>query len=179
MPGGEVMAEEAKWYIVHTYSGYENKVASNLEKTIENRGLRDLIQEIFVPMETVTEIKDNQKREVERKVFPGYVLIKMVLTDETWYVVRNIRGCTGFVGPSSKPSPLTEEEVKRLGVDKNTIEVNYDVGDRVVIVDGPLEDNVGTVEELDTANDYVRVNVMMFGRNTPVELDLSQVQLSD
>lgn len=177
--GGEVMAEEAKWYIVHTYSGYENKVASNLEKTIENRGLRDLIQEIFVPMETVTEIKDNQKREVERKVFPGYVLIKMVLTDETWYVVRNIRGCTGFVGPSSKPSPLTEEEVKRLGVDKNTIEVNYDVGDRVVIVDGPLEDNVGTVEELDTANDYVRVNVMMFGRNTPVELDLSQVQLSD
>lgn len=173
------MAEEAKWYIVHTYSGYESKVASNLEKTIENRGLRDLIQEIFVPMETVTEIKDNQKREVERKVFPGYVLIKMVLTDETWYVVRNIRGCTGFVGPSSKPSPLTEEEVKRLGVDKNTIEVNYDVGDRVVIVDGPLEDNVGTVEELDTANDYVRVNVMMFGRNTPVELDLSQVQLSD
>ncbi len=173
------MAEEAKWYIVHTYSGYENKVASNLEKTIENRGLRDFIQEIFVPMETVTEIKDNQKREVERKVFPGYVLIKMVLTDETWYVVRNIRGCTGFVGPSSKPSPLTEEEVKRLGVDKNTIEVNYDVGDRVVIVDGPLEDNVGTVEELDTANDYVRVNVMMFGRNTPVELDLSQVQLSD
>lgn len=173
------MAEEAKWYIVHTYSGYENKVASNLEKTIENRGLRDLIQEIFVPMETVTEIKDNQKREVERKVFPGYVLIKMVLTDETWYVVRNIRGCTGFVGPSSKPSPLTEEEVKRLGVEKTTIEVNYDVGDRVIIVDGPLEDNVGTVEELDTANDYVRVNVMMFGRNTPVELDLSQVQLAD
>lgn len=173
------MAEEAKWYIVHTYSGYENKVASNLEKTIENRGLRDLIQEIFVPMETVTEIKDNQKREVERKVFPGYVLIKMVLTDETWYVVRNIRGCTGFVGPSSKPSPLTEEEVKRLGVEKNSVEVNYGVGDRVVIIDGPLEDNVGTVEELDTANDYVRVNVMMFGRNTPVELDLSQVQLSD
>lgn len=173
------MAEEAKWYIVHTYSGYENKVASNLEKTIENRGLRDLIQEIFVPMETVTEIKDNQKREVERKVFPGYVLIKMVLTDETWYVVRNIRGCTGFVGPSSKPSPLTEEEVKRLGVEKNSVEVNYGVGDRVIIIDGPLEDNVGTVEELDTANDYVRVNVMMFGRNTPVELDLSQVQLAD
>ncbi len=173
------MAEEAKWYIVHTYSGYENKVASNLEKTVENRGLRDLIQETFVPMETVTEIKDNQKREVERKVFPGYVLVKMILTDDTWYVVRNIRGCTGFVGPSSKPSPLTAEEVKRLGVEKNTIEVNYGVGDRVVIIDGPLEDNVGTVEELDTANDYVRVNVMMFGRNTPVELDLSQVQLAD
>lgn len=173
------MAEEAKWYIVHTYSGYENKVASNLEKTVENRGLRDLIQETFVPMETVTEIKDNQKREVERKVFPGYVLVKMILTDDTWYVVRNIRGCTGFVGPLSKPSPLTAEEVKRLGVEKNTIEVNYGVGDRVVIIDGPLEDNVGTVEELDTANDYVRVNVMMFGRNTPVELDLSQVQLAD
>ncbi len=173
------MAEEAKWYIVHTYSGYENKVASNLEKTVENRGLRDLIQETFVPMETVTEIKDNQKREVERKVFPGYVLVKMILTDDTWYVVRNIRGCTGFVGPSSKPSPLTAEEIKRLGVEKNTIEVNYGVGDRVVIIDGPLEDNVGTVEELDTANDYVRVNVMMFGRNTPVELDLSQVQLAD
>ncbi len=103
----------------------------------------------------------------------------MILTDDTWYVVRNIRGCTGFVGPSSKPSPLTAEEVKRLGVEKNTIEVNYGVGDRVVIIDGPLEDNVGTVEELDTANDYVRVNVMMFGRNTPVELDLSQVQLAD
>lgn len=173
------MPEEAKWYIVHTYSGYENKVASNLEKTVENRGLRDLIQEVFVPTETVTEIKDNKKRDVERKIFPGYVIIKMVLTDETWYIVRNIRGCTGFVGPSSKPVPLTDEEVKRLGVEKNTVEVSYNIGDRVIIMDGPLEDSVGTVEELDTENNYVRVLVSMFGRNTPVELELSQVELMD
>ena len=164
---------------MHTYSGYENKVASNLEKTVENRGLRDLIQEVFVPTETVTEIKDNKKRDVERKIFPGYVIIKMVLTDETWYIVRNIRGCTGFVGPSSKPIPLTDEEVKRLGVEKNIVEVSYNVGDNVVIIDGPLEDSVGTVEELDTENNYVRVLVSMFGRNTPVELELSQVELMD
>ena len=173
------MPEEAKWYIVHTYSGYENKVASNLEKTVENRGLRDLIQEVFVPTETVTEIKDNKKRDVERKIFPGYVIIKMVLTDETWYIVRNIRGCTGFVGPSSKPIPLTDEEVKRLGVEKNIVEVSYNVGDKVIIIDGPLEDSDGTVEELDTENNYVRVLVNMFGRNTPVELELSQVELLD
>ena len=173
------MPEEAKWYIVHTYSGYENKVASNLEKTVENRGLRDLIQEVFVPTETVTEIKDNKKRDVERKIFPGYVIIKMVLTDETWYIVRTIRGCTGFVGPSSKPIPLTDEEVKRLGVEKNIVEVSYNVGDKVIIIDGPLEDSVGTVEELDTENNYVRVLVNMFGRNTPVELELSQVELLD
>lgn len=173
------MPEEAKWYIVHTYSGYENKVASNLEKTVENRGLRDLIQEVFVPTETVTEIKDNKKRAVERKIFPGYVIIKMVLTDDTWYIVRNIRGCTGFVGPSSKPVPLTDEEVKRLGVEKNTVEVFYNIGDRVIIIDGPLEDSVGTVEELDTENNYVRVLVDMFGRRTPVELELSQVELMD
>ena len=173
------MPEEAKWYIVHTYSGYENKVASNLEKTVENRGLRDLIQEVFVPTETVTEIKDNKKRDVERKIFPGYVIIKMVLTDETWYIVRNIRGCTGFVGPSSKPIPLPDEEVKRLGVEKNIVEVSYNVGDKVIIIDGPLEDSVGTVEELDTENNYVRVLVNMFGRNTPVELELSQVELLD
>ena len=173
------MPEEAKWYIVHTYSGYENKVASNLEKTVENRGLRDLIQEVFVPTETVTEIKDNKKRDVERKIFPGYVIIKMVLTDETWYIVRNIRGCTGFVGPSSKPIPLTDEEVKRLGVEKNIVEVSYNVGDKVIIIDGPLEDSVGTVEERDTENNYVRVLVNMFGRNTPVELELSQVELLD
>ncbi len=173
------MPEEAKWYIVHTYSGYENKVASNLEKTIENRGLRDLIQEVYVPTETVTEIKDNKKRDVERKVFPGYVIIKMVMTDDTWYVVRNIRGCTGFVGPSSKPIPLTDAEVKRLGVEKNTVEVSYSVGEQVVIIDGPLEDSVGTVEELDTQNNYVKVLVNMFGRYTPVELELSQVELLD
>ena len=173
------MPQEAKWYIVHTYSGYENKVASNLEKTIENHGLRDLIQEVYVPTETVTEIKDNKKRDVERKVFPGYVIIKMVMTDDTWYVVRNIRGCTGFVGPSSKPIPLSEAEVKKLGIGKKSVEVSYNVGDQVVIIDGPLEDSVGTVEELDTQNDYVTVLVNMFGRNTPVELELAQVELLD
>ncbi len=174
------MPEEAKWYIVHTYSGYENKVASNLEKTVENRGLRDLIQQVFVPTETVTEIKDNKKRDVERKVFPGYVIIKMVLTDETWYIVRNIRGCTGFVGASSnKPLPLTDAEVKRLGVEKKTVEVSYNIGDTVTIIDGPLENSVGTVDELDTENNYVRVLVNMFGRNTPVELELSQIEIVD
>ncbi len=128
------MPEEAKWYVVHTYSGYENKVASNLEKTVENRQLHDLIQQVLVPTETVTEIKDDKEREVERKIFPGYVLVKMILTDESWYVVRNIRGCTGFVGPSSKPIPLTDEEVARLGVEKKEIEVSYGVGDSVKII---------------------------------------------
>lgn len=170
------MPEEARWYVVHTYSGYENKVASNLEKTVENRQLHDLIQQILVPTETVTEIKDDKKRDVERKIFPGYVLVKMILTDESWYVVRNIRGCTGFVGPSSKPIPLTDEEVARLGVEKKEIEVSYDVGDSVQIIDGPLEGFVGVVEEVDKEKNRVRVTVSMFGRETPVELELHQAQ---
>lgn len=170
------MPEEAKWYVVHTYSGYENKVASNLEKTVENRQIHDLIQEISVPTETVTEIKDNKKRDVERKIFPGYVLVKMLLTDESWYVVRNIRGCTGFVGPSSKPIPLTDEEVAKLGVEKKEIEVSYSVGNSVHIIDGPLDGFVGIVEEVDIDKNRVRVTVSMFGRETPVELELDQVE---
>jgi len=170
------MPEEAKWYVVHTYSGYENKVASNLEKTVENRQIHDLIQEISVPTETVTELKDNKKRDVERKIFPGYVLVKMLLTDESWYVVRNIRGCTGFVGPSSKPIPLTDEEVAKLGVEKKEIEVSYSVGNSVHIIDGPLDGFVGTVEEVDIDKNSVRVIVSMFGRETPVELELDQVE---
>lgn len=170
------MPEEAKWYVVHTYSGYENKVASNLEKTVENRQIHDLIQEIRVPTETVTEIKDNKRRDVERKIFPGYVLVKMLLTDESWYVVRNIRGCTGFVGPSSKPIPLTDQEVAKLGVEKREIEVSYSVGNSVHIIDGPLEGFVGTVEEVDIDKNRVRVTVSMFGRETPVELELDQVE---
>ncbi len=170
------MPEEAKWYVVHTYSGYENKVASNLEKTVENRHMQDLIQEVCVPTELVTEIKDNKKREVERKIFPGYVLVKMVLTDESWYIVRNIRGCTGFVGPSSKPIPLSEEEIARLGVEKREIEVSYGVGDTVNIIDGPLEGFTGIVEELDAEKNCVRVTVSMFGRETPVELELDQAE---
>lgn len=170
---------EACWYVVHTYSGYENKVASNLEKTVENRNLQDLITEVRVPTETVTEIKDNKTREVERKIFPGYVLVKMVLTDESWYVVRNIRGCTGFVGPSSDPIPLTDAEVAALGVETKQVEVSYGVGDSVQIIDGPLEGFVGIVEEIDTEKNRVRVTVSMFGRETPVELELDQAEMVD
>lgn len=169
------MPEEAQWYVVHTYSGYENKVASNLEKTVENRQLHDLIQQVLVPTETVTEVKDDKEREVERKIFPSYVLVKMILTDESWYVVRNIRGCTGFVGPSSKPIPLTKEEVARLGVEKKEVEVSYAVGDSVKILDGPFEGFVGIVEDVDKEKKRVRVTVSMFGRETPVELELRQV----
>ncbi len=171
------MSEEAKWYVVHTYSGYENKVATNLETIVENRRLQDWIQEIRVPTETVTEIKDNQKREVERKIFPGYVLVKMVMSDESWYVVRNTRGCTGFVGPGGKPIPLTEQEVAALGVEKHEIEINYAVGDTVKIIDGPLENFTGNVEEIDLDKNKVRVVVSMFGRETPVELELDQAEL--
>ena len=171
------MAEDAKWYVVHTYSGYENKVASNLEKTVENRQLQELIQEIRVPTEQVTEITDDGRRkEVERKIFPGYVIVKMIMTDESWYAVRNIRGCTGFVGPSSKPIPLTEAEVARLGIDKREFEVSYQVGDSVNIIDGPLEGFIGVVEELDPEKNRVRVTVSMFGRDTPVELELDQAE---
>lgn len=171
------MAEDAKWYVVHTYSGYENKVASNLEKTVENRQMQDLIQEIRVPTEQVTEItEDGRRKEVERKIFPGYVIVKMIMTDESWYAVRNIRGCTGFVGPSSKPIPLTDSEVARLGIDKREFEVSYQVGDSVNIIDGPLEGFVGVVEEMDPEKNRVRVTVSMFGRDTPVELELDQAE---
>ena len=171
------MADEAKWYVVHTYSGYENKVATNLEKIVENRKLHDWIHEIRVPTETVTEIKDNKKREVYRKIFTGYLLVKMVMTDDSWYVVRNTRGCTGFVGPNGKPIPLTEEEVNALGVEKREIEVNYAAGDTVRIVDGPLENFTGVVDELDLEKNKVRVTISMFGRETPVELELDQAEL--
>ena len=167
---------EARWYVVHTYSGYENKVASNLETTVENRNLGHLIQEIRVPTEKVTEIKDNKSREVERKVFPGYVIVKMIMNDDSWYIVRNIRGCTGFVGPSSKPVPLTDEEVERLGVEIKNVEGDYNVGDSVRIIDGPFDDSVGIVDELNKEKNSVRVIIHMFGRETPVELELHQVE---
>lgn len=171
------MSGEAKWYVVHTYSGYENKVASNLMTTVENRNLQDMILEVKVPTEIVTEIKDDKTKEVERKLYPGYVFVKMVYTDETWYIVRNIRGCTGFVGPSSKPIPLTEAEVYRMGVETRVVEVSYKVGDSVRIIDGPLEDFIGVVDELNVEKEYVRVIVSMFGRETPVELELNQAEL--
>ena len=167
---------EAKWYVVHTYSGYENKVASTLETTVENRGMKDLIQEIRVPVEKVTEVRDGKTKEVERKIFPGYVIVKMVMNDDSWYVVRNIRGCTGFVGPSSKPVPLSDEEVERLGVETKTVEVNYEVGDSVRIIDSPFEDSIGIVENIDLQNNSVRVIIHLFGRETPVELELGQVE---
>lgn len=168
------MAEEAKWYVVHTYSGYENKVAGNIEKTAENRGMQDLVPEVRVPTEKVTEVRDDKTREVERKVFPCYVLVKMVMTDETWYIVRNTRGVTGFVGPASKPIPLTDEEVTRMGVEIVSVEVDYEVGDSVRIVDGPLKDFIGVVDEIHPADDMVKVTVSMFGREAPVELSLRQ-----
>ena len=171
------MSDEAKWYVVHTYSGYENKVASNLEKTVENRQLQDLIYEIRVPTEKVLEVGSNGKtKEVERKIFPGYVIVKMIMTDESWYAVRNIRGCTGFVGPSSKPIPLTDEEVERLGVETRNVEVSYQVGDNVQITDGPLEGFIGMVDEIDLEKNRIRVTVSMFGRETPVDLELDQAE---
>ena len=167
----------ARWYVVHTYSGYENKVAQNLEKLVENRNLQSLICEVKVPTELVVEQKEDQQKEVERKLFPGYVLVKMEMTDDSWYVVRNIRGVTGFVGPGSKPVPLSPREVENLGVEKRSFKVDYKVGDSVSIKEGPLKDFVGTVEELDAEANLVKVKVSMFGRETPVELELSQVQL--
>ena len=171
--------DEARWYVIHTYSGYENKVASNLEKLVENRGMHDLIQEIRVPTETVVEVKDNKQKEVVRKVFPGYVLVKMVMTDDSWYVVRNIHGCTGFVGPASKPVPLTDSEVEALGVEVRSVEVSYGIGDTVKIIDGPLTGFVGNVDELDVEKNHVKVTISMFGRETPVELEIDQVEVLD
>ena len=170
------MADNAKWYVVHTYSGYENTVAASIEKAVENRGLRDLIQEVSIPLETVTEITDNGPKTVERKVFPGYVLVKMVMTDETWHLVRNVRGATGFVGSGNKAIPLSDEEIAALGVEKREVVVGYAVGDNVRITDGALESYLGTVDEIDMEREKVRIVVSMFGRETPVELDLDQVE---
>ncbi len=171
------MDEQSKWYVVHTFSGYENKVATNLEKIVENRNLHDWIQEVKIPTETVIELgKDGQRKEVERKIFPGYVLVKMVLTDDSWFVVRNVRGCTGFVGPNGVPVPLTEKEIIALGVEKKEIVVNFKVGDTVKIIDGPLENFSGVVEEIDVDKNLVRLTVSMFGRETSTEVELDQVE---
>lgn len=170
------MAEEAKWYVVHTYSGYENKVKANIEKSVENRGISDLIQSVEVPMEDVAEEKDGAQKIVKRKVFPGYVVIKMVMNDESWFVVRNTRGVTGFVGPGSKPVPLTDEEVEALGVDTNEIVINFSVGDSVKIVKGPFANQIGIVDEIDFSTGKVSVSVVMFGRKTVLELDCTQLE---
>ena len=170
------MAEEAKWYVAHTYSGYENKVKEDLEKTVENRGLQDMILEISYPTEEVVEMKDGKRKVVTRKMLPGYVMIKMIMNDKTWNVVRNTRGVTGFVGPGSKPVPLTDEEVTKLGVEYIPIELDLSVGESVRVVSGPLENFIGTVEALDPERQKVKLTVSIFNRDTPVELDYIQVQ---
>lgn len=173
------MEDQARWYVVHTFSGYENKVATNLEKIVENRHLQDWIHEVRIPVETETVIKDGQAKEVEHKIFPSYVLVKMVMNDDSWFVVRNVRGCTGFVGPNGKPVPLTDAEVAALGVEKKEVTVDYSVGDTVRIVAGQLENFSGRVESIDRDKNTVCVTVSMFGRETPVELELNQVKLMD
>ena len=172
------MAEAAKWYVVHTYSGYENTVKTTIEKTVENRSLQDIIYQVAIPMETVTEITDNGPKTYDRKVFPGYVLVKMVMTDDAWYIIKNVRGVTGFVtSGSDKPTPLTDDEVYQLGMEKREIVVGYKVGDTFAIIDGPLSGFNGVVEELDVEKNKVRVTVSMFGREMPVELELDQAEL--
>jgi transcription termination/antitermination protein NusG len=170
------MSEDVKWYVVHTYSGYENKVKANLEKIGENRNMQEHILDIVVPMEEQIEIKDGKKKATLKKVFPGYVLIKMVMSDESWYIIRNTRGVTGFVGPGSKPVPLTDDEVKVMGVEEFAPTVDYAVGDNVRVTSGPLENFIGIVEEINMEKKKVRVMVSMFGRETPVELELLQIQ---
>ena len=170
------MAEEAKWYVVHTYSGYENAVAAAVMKAAENRRMTDLIEDVNIPMETVTEITDSGEKTVERKIFPGYVLVKMILTDDSWHLAHNVRGATGFVGADGKAIPLTEEEILALGVERREIEVAYGLGDTVRVNDGPLAGFNGVVEELEPEKNRVRVVVSMFGRETPVDLELDQVE---
>lgn len=168
--------EEVRWYVAHTYSGYENKVKDTLEKAVENRQMQDIIQEVVVPMEEQIEIKDGKRKATLKKVFPGYVLIKMILTEESWYVVRNVRGVTGFVGAGGKPVPLTEEEMKAMGFEVAQVTIDYNVGDTVKIVSGPLDGFVGVVEEISMEKSKVKVLVSMFGRETSVELEFAQIQ---
>lgn len=168
---------EAKWYVVHTYSGYENKVATSLEAVVENRNLRDMIQDVKIPVEIVEEVKDGKRKEKEVKLYPSYVFVKMVMTDQTWYIVRNTRGVTGFVGASSqKPSPLSDREVEAMGVEKKRQTVDFNVGDNVEITRGPLEGFPAEVVEIDAANSVIKVKVSMFGRETITELDLLRVK---
>ena len=174
------MSDSAKWYVIHTYSGYENAVKTSIEKFVASRNMEDMILRMEIPMETVTEVTDSgATKEVERKVFPGYVLIKMVMTDDTWHLVRNVRGVTGFVGSANKPIPLTEEEVLAMGMEKHEIVVRYNVGDHVKIVDGPLASFTGIVEEIEPEKNRVSVMVSMFGRATPVDLELDQVEVQN
>lgn len=173
------MAERARWYVVHTYSGYENKVKANIEKTIENRNLQELILNVEVPMEEVVEIKDGKKKVMLKKIFPGYVLLKMFMTDDSWYVVRNTRGVTGFVGPGSKPVPLTDEEVMTMGIVEKTVNIEIQVGENVKVISGPLENFIAFVKEINIEKHKIKALVNMFGRETLAELDFNQIEKLD
>ena len=167
---------EANWYVVHTYSGYENKVKANIEKTIENRHLEEEILEVRVPMQDVMEMKNGARRTVQKKMFPGYVLINMVMNDDTWYVVRNTRGVTGFVGPGSKPVPLTEAEMKPLGIKMENMTVDFTEGDTIAVVAGVWKDTIGVVQRIDFGKQVATINVELFGRETPVEISFAEVR---
>ena len=169
---------EANWYVVHTYSGYENKVKANIEKTIENRHLEDEILEVRVPLQDVVEMKNGARRVVQKKLFPGYVLINMAMNDDTWYVVRNTRGVTGFVGPGSKPVPLTEAEMKPLGIQTENVSIDFGEGDMIVVVAGAWKDTVGVVQKIDYSKQTATINVELFGRETPVEISFAEVRKS-
>ena len=169
---------EAKWYVVHTYSGYENKVKANIDKTIENRHLEEQILEVRVPMQDVVELKNGAKKTVSKKMFPGYVLINMIMNDDTWYVVRNTRGVTGFVGPGSKPVPLTELEMRPLGIRTESVQVDFTEGDAVVVTGGVWKDTVGVIQSMNQSKQSVTINVELFGRETPVEISFADVRLS-
>jgi transcriptional antiterminator NusG len=175
LPHNEEYTEEARWYVVHTYSGYENKVKANLEKMVENRNLQDQIIEVVVPMEEQLEIKDGKRKTTLKKVFPRYVLVKMYMNDDSWYVVRNIRGVTGFVGPGAKPIPLSDEEIVNMGIEQLEVVVDFEVGDTVKVTNGPLQDFIGVIEEINMEKHKVRVLVSMFGRETPAELEFTQI----
>ena len=168
-------SNEAKWYVAHTYSGYENKVKANIYATVENRNMADLIHEVYVPMQEVEEFKNGKRKVNQKKIFPGYVLVKMLMTDESWYVVRNTRGVTGFVGPASKPVPLTKSELRNMGIREKMPKIDLEIGDRVEVKDGPLQGFSGVVEEINQEKHKVKVNISMFGRETPAELELKQI----
>ena len=167
---------EANWYVVHTYSGYENKVKANIEKTIENRHLEDQILEVRVPMEDVVEVKNGTKRQVQKKLFPGYVLLNMVMNDDTWYVVRNTRGVTGFVGPGSTPVPLTEEEMQALQINRTEMEVDFEEGDSITVMAGIWKDTVGVIQTMNHSKQTAIINVDLFGRETPVEISFTDIK---
>ena len=167
---------EAKWYVVHTYSGYENKVKANIEKTIENRHLEDQILEVRVPLQEVVEMRNGAAKQVQKKMFPGYVLLNMVMNDDTWYVVRNTRGVTGFVGPGSKPVPLTEEEMPPLGIQREEVVMDYEEGDTVQVIAGAWADTVGVIQSINMQKQSLTINVELFGRETPVEIGFAEVK---